>query len=193
MLNNYLENIDPCIIEINIKKFNKNIIKLNLLCTKKNNVYKLILYMIDIYLILDNTQYLQYIKNDTHFFKHELFVDLCDNLYIIYKHKNISLFKELINKINNLEVIEENEYDDIPDEFLDPLCNTLIIIPVLLPSSGQCVDLDVIKKHLLYHNFDPFNREELTLEILEEYNNREDIKKKMNILKCKIDEWKKTK
>lgn len=193
MLNNYIENIESCIIEISIKKFNKNIIKLNQLCTEKNNVYKLILYIIDIYLILDNTQYLQYIKNDTYFFKHELFIDLCDNLYIIYKHKNISLFKDLINKINDLEVIEENEYEDIPDEFLDPLCNTLMITPVLLPSSGQYVDLDVIKKHLLYHNFDPFNREELTLEILEEYNNRKEIKKKISIFTSKIDEWKKTK
>lgn len=193
MLNNYLENIDPCIIEISIKKFNKNIIKLNQLCTKKNNVYKLILYMIDIYLILDNTQYLQYIKNDTHFFNYEAFISLTNNLYDIYKHKNISLFKNLLDKVNNLEVVEENEYDDIPDEFLDPLCNILIVTPVILPSSGQYVDLDVIKKHLLYHNFDPFNREKLTLEILEEYNNQDYIKKKLSTFLSKIEEWKITK
>ena len=80
---------------------------------------------------------------------------------------------------------------NIPDEFLDPLCNILINTPVELPSSKQYVDLDIIKKHLLYHNFDPFNREELTLKLLEDYNNKSEIKAKMTSLLSKIQEWKK--
>ena len=53
------------------------------------------------------------------------------------------------------------------------------------------MDFDVIKKHLLYHNFDPFNRDELTLEKLEEYNNNDEIKEKNELLKKKIEDWKK--
>ena len=53
------------------------------------------------------------------------------------------------------------------------------------------MDYDVIKKHLLYHNFDPFNREELTLEKLNEYNNMDEIIEKNKLFKIRIDEWKK--
>ena len=44
----------------------------------------------------------------------------------IYKHKNILLFYEFINDVNELTVTSEEEYDNIPEEFLDPLYNTLI-------------------------------------------------------------------
>ena len=148
--------------------------------------------MIDIYLLLDNHTVLQYIKNDIYNFDYNNFISICNNLYTIHKHKNISLFKELVEKVNNLEIVEDKEYDNIPDEFLDPLCNILINIPVELPSSKQCVDLDIIKKHLLYHSFDPFNREELTLEKLENYNKQPEVEKKMSILLSKIKKWKET-
>ena len=111
----------------------------------------------------------------------------------IFKHKNILLFYELINEISELEETKEIDYGEIPEEFLDPLYNTLIENPILLPSSDIYMDFDVIKKHLLYHNFDPFNRDELTLEKLEEYNNNDEIKEKNELLKKKIEDWKKTK
>ena len=97
----------------------------------------------------------------------------------------------MLSTINNCEITISEELENIPEDFLDPLYNTLITIPVILPSSGHCVDYDIIKKHLLYHNFDPFNREELTLEILDKYNNQEEIQKKNNDFKFKIEEWKK--
>ena len=108
----------------------------------------------------------------------------------IYKHKNISLFEIFIEDVENLVISEEIEYTDIPEDYLDPLYNTLIEKPVLLPSSQKYVDYEVIKKHLLYHNFDPFNRDKLTLEILEEYNNKSEIKRKNNLFQKEIDDWK---
>ena len=190
LLNEQLENIDINIIEISLHKLNKNIQELNKLCKTKNNIYKIMLYIIDIYLILDDDKYIQLIKNDILFFNYTNFISLTDNLYNIYKHKNITEFKNMLDCINSCDIIVNEELENIPDEFLDPLYNTLIENPIILPSSGNCMDYDVIKKHLLYHNFDPFNRVELTLEKLVEYNNNDEIKEKNELFKKKIDEWK---
>ena len=190
ILRKHKSNIDKDIISISLHKLNKNIIKMNELCKDKNNVYKIILYIIDIYILLEEEDY-QIMKNDTRSFDYEVFMNIYDNLVNIHKHKNVLLFYEFITDVNELTVTSEEEYDNIPDEFLDPLYNTLIEEPVLLPSSGNCVDFNVIKKHLLYHNFDPFNRDELTLDKLEEYNNNADIKKQNELFKKKIDDWKK--
>ena len=191
LLNEQLENINTDIVEISIHKLNKNLKELNKLCKTKNNIYKIMLYMIDIYLLLDNTDYIQVIKNDSLFFNYDIFIDITNNLYNIHRHTNITNFKEMLNTINNCEITINEELENIPEEFLDPLYNTLITIPIILPSSGHYVDYDIIKKHLLYHNFDPFNREELTLEILDKYNNQEEVKKKNDDFKFKIEEWKK--
>ena len=190
LLKKHQDKIDEDVITISIHKLNKNIIKLNEICKDKDNVYKIILYIIDIYLLLDN-KYLQIIRNDIRSFNNDIFKNIYNNMINIYKHKNILLFYELINEISELEETKEIDYGEIPEEFLDPLYNTLIENPILLPSSDIYMDFDVIKKHLLYHNFDPFNRDELTLEKLEEYNNNDEIKEKNELLKKKIEDWKK--
>ena len=66
----------------------------------KNNVYKIILYIIDIYLLLDN-KYLQIIRNDIRSFNSDIFKNIYNNMINIYKHKNILLFYELIMKYLN--------------------------------------------------------------------------------------------
>jgi len=189
MLKKHQDKIDEDVITICIHKLNKNIIKLNELCKEKNNVYKIILYIIDIYLLLDN-KYLQIIRNDIRSFNSDIFKNIYNNMINIYKHKNILLFYELITEISELNESNEIEYKNIPEDLLDPLYNTLIENPIILPSSGIYMDYDVIKKHLLYHNFDPFNRDELTLEKLEEYNNSDEIREQNELFKKKIEEWK---
>ena len=129
-------------------------------------------------------------KNDVRSFDYDTFLNMYRNLVNIYEHKNVLLFYEFINEINELSITNEEDYENIPDDLLDPLYNTLIETPVILPSSGNCMDYNVIKKHLLYHNFDPFNRDELTLEKLDEYNNTDEIRCKNELFKKKIDEWK---
>ena len=42
------------------------------------------------------------------------------------------------------------------------------------------MDEEIIKKHLLYHNFDPFNRDKLNINI-KEYNNKDEVKKNRTI------------
>lgn len=59
----------------------------------------------------------------------------------------------------------EDEYADAPDEFRDPLMDTLMSDPVLLPS-GTFMDRSIITRHLLNSSTDPFNRQHLTEDLL---------------------------
>lgn len=59
---------------------------------------------------------------------------------------------------------EEETYADAPDEFLDPIMSTLMLDPVILPSSNVTVDRSTIARHLLSDQTDPFNRSPLTMD-----------------------------
>lgn len=45
-------------------------------------------------------------------------------------------------------------YEDAPDDYLDPITSTLMVDPVMLPSSRQIIDRATIARHLL--RFDSF-------------------------------------
>lgn len=55
---------------------------------------------------------------------------------------------------------------EVPSEFLDPILNTLMTDPVILPASGITMDRAVICRHLLSTQTDPFCREPLTPDML---------------------------
>ena len=57
-------------------------------------------------------------------------------------------------------------YDDAPEEFFDPITTILMEDPVLLPSSKTILDRSTIFTHLLSDPTDPFNRSNLTKEML---------------------------
>lgn len=65
-------------------------------------------------------------------------------------------------------------------KLIDPLMDTLMDDPVVLPSSGKIMDRSVIMRHLLNSNTDPFNRQPLS----------EDMLKDAAELKQRIQEWK---
>ena len=194
IIKNFLTKINSDIIKININKIYSIFIKLGNLKSKHKFIYDLLLYIIDFYLLLDNTDYLNYIKfNDTIKFDINIYTNIINKLNKINNHNSIEKFTKMIDNINSIE--NNNIYDidtaiDIPDDFLDPLCNSLIEIPIILPSSKVIMDYNIIKKHLLYHNFDPFNRTELTIELLDEFNNKDENIKKNSLLKQKISDWK---
>lgn len=71
------------------------------------------------------------------------------------------------------------DYADAPDEFRDPLMDTLMEEPVVLPS-GHTVDKATIVRHLLNSSTDPFNRQPLT----------EDMLRPDEELRQRISEWK---
>ncbi|KAF7314288.1 U-box domain-containing protein [Mycena kentingensis (nom. inval.)] len=58
----------------------------------------------------------------------------------------------------------EEDFDDIPEEFQDPLMYHLMRDPVLLPTSKTIVDRATIKSHLLSDSKDPFNRQPLSID-----------------------------
>lgn len=82
------------------------------------------------------------------------------------------------------EFAERQEKDDavlgeIPEEFLDPIMSTLMVDPVILPSSGISIDRATISRHLLSDQTDPFNRTPLSMEMVQPDDK----------LKTKIESW----
>lgn len=80
----------------------------------------------------------------------------------------IEQFSTLAEKANQIKINNQKSEDwlaDAPDEFKDPLMDTLMTDPVLLPS-GQIMDRPVIMRHLLNSSTDPFNRQPLTEDML---------------------------
>ena len=94
----------------------------------------------------------------------------------------LAQFRALAVKAQNIVVQNLNrdtDYNDAPDEFRDPLMDTLMDDPVILPS-GTVMDRSIIMRHLLNSNTDPFNRQHLSEDMLIE--NKE--------LKLRIQDWK---
>ena len=65
--------------------------------------------------------------------------------------------------------VQHNEalFVDAPDEFMDPLMCTFMTDPVLLPTSNTIIDRATITQHLLNDPHDPFNRKDLTVDMIE--------------------------
>lgn len=81
----------------------------------------------------------------------------------------IDQFKAFSEKANQILIDNQKSDDwmaDAPDEFKDPLMDTLMTDPVLLPS-GQVMDRSIIMRHLLNSSTDPFNRQPLTEDMLQ--------------------------
>ena len=91
-----------------------------------------------------------------------------------------------------LDIHDKELPDNLPDEFLDPLLFTPIKYPIILPESKIIMDKAVIEAHLVENNYDPFNRQPLTYELLTEYNCREEQKLLCLAFIQKRDEWIKT-
>lgn len=70
----------------------------------------------------------------------------------------------LVLEISMKNQMDEIPTEDIPDTFLDPIMSTLMVDPVLLPSSKIIVDRSTIARHLLSDQTDPFNRSPLSME-----------------------------
>lgn len=88
----------------------------------------------------------------------------------LLKGEKMDLFSSLPEKINlALKNVEDDEalLVDAPDDFLDPLMCTFMKDPVLLPTSGTIIDRATITQHLLNDPHDPFNRKELSSDMIQ--------------------------
>ena len=87
------------------------------------------------------------------------------------------LYYNLLLLENNIQKLQQQEQltKPIPDKFLDPLLNSIITNPVILPDSQLFIDKSTIIKHLDNNETDPFTRKKLTINELNEYNSLDEV------------------
>lgn len=127
--------------------------------------------IIDIYLHLSCDQFAGALAADERSFQKHLFEDAASRVVRlgIRSAVEVEKFRALIQIAAEIYVANqqnEDDYADAPDEFKDPLMDTLMIDPVLLPS-GTIMDRSIITRHLLNSSTDPFNRQPLTEDMLQ--------------------------
>ncbi|XP_058498860.1 ubiquitin conjugation factor E4 B isoform X4 [Solea solea] len=132
---------------------------------------KLLDQLTDIYLQLDCARFAKAIADDQRSYSRELFEEVISKMRKAGIKSSIAIekFKLLSDKVE--EIVARNsqsemDYSDAPDEFKDPLMDTLMTDPVILPS-GKVMDRSIILRHLLNSPTDPFNRQPLTESMLE--------------------------
>ncbi|XP_063799900.1 ubiquitin conjugation factor E4 B isoform X1 [Pseudophryne corroboree] len=132
---------------------------------------KLLDQLTDIYLHLDCARFAKAIADDQRSYSKDLFEEVISKMKKAGIKSTIAIekFKLLAEKVE--EIVARNaraeiDYSDAPDEFRDPLMDTLMSEPVRLPS-GTIMDRSIILRHLLNSSTDPFNRQTLTESMLE--------------------------
>ncbi|XP_063243821.1 ubiquitin conjugation factor E4 B [Bacillus rossius redtenbacheri] len=132
---------------------------------------RLLSQLADIYLHLDCDEFAAALAGDERSFKKELFDDAANRMEraMIKTNTEIDQFRSLAEKTNEIaiqNIKREVDYSDAPDEFRDPLMDTLMEDPVTLPS-GKVMDRPVIMRHLLNSSTDPFSRQPLSEDMLQ--------------------------
>lgn len=84
----------------------------------------------------------------------------------------LARLRAFVNRVGTaraaIEVQRESEdARDIPEDFVDPIMQTVMNDPVVLPGSGQVVDRETIRRHLLCDGTDPFSRSPLDESMLQ--------------------------
>lgn len=148
---------------------------------------RLLSQLVDIYLHLDCEEFAAAIAADERSFRKELFEDAAARMERsrIKTATEVEKFRALANKAYEISIANikrEVDYNDAPEEFKDPLMDTLMEDPVLLPS-GKVMDRYVIIRHLLNSSTDPFSRQPLS----------EDMLLPATDLKQRIEAWKREK
>ncbi|XP_034475164.1 ubiquitin conjugation factor E4 B isoform X2 [Drosophila innubila] len=145
----------------------------------------LLAQIFDIYLHLDCDRFAQALAADERSFDLQICNEAASRIKRLALRSGVEVerFKALTQRAHEIYVSNqqtEDECADAPDEFKDPLMDTLMSDPVVLPS-GTVMDRAIITRHLLNSCTDPFNRQHLTEDML--VTNME--------LKQRIDAWRK--
>ena len=137
---------------------------------------------------VDYEEFLEFVVSDARAYKYDNFTKA-----IKLKNENkVKVDMEISENFDNIvynklkkaeESVEQKKinYDDAPEEFLDPLTYGLMENPVILPSSHINIDRRTIEDYLLTNPSDPFNRNPLTKE---ELIPNDDLKKKIDEYKA---------
>jgi hypothetical protein len=94
-------------------------------------------------------------------------------------------------KLEIKEKVEQIHEDtiDYPSDFIDPMTCKPIKIPVMIPNTNEIFERTTIITQIYSQGTNPYTREPLTLEILEKYNQEEEVIKKINEFKYQKDKW----
>jgi ubiquitin conjugation factor E4 B len=125
----------------------------------------------DIYLNLECDLFARAVASDERSYRKEIFDECCRNLLKAGIRseetvKRLRAFSEKVYRFVVETMKEEVTFDEPPEEFKDPLMDTLMTDPVCLPS-GTVMDRPVIVRHLLSSQTDPFSRQPLTMDSLQ--------------------------
>uniref|UniRef100_A0A8D8PJ94 Ubiquitin conjugation factor E4 B n=1 Tax=Culex pipiens TaxID=7175 RepID=A0A8D8PJ94_CULPI len=139
--------------------------------------------LIDIYLHLSCDEFAAALAADERSFEKNLFEDAANRVERIgiRTPMEVEEFRKLIHQASEIFIQNQqnaDEFAEAPDDFKDPLMDTLMTDPVILPS-GTVMDRSIITRHLLNSSTDPFNRQPLT----------EDMLKPDTELKHRIEQW----
>ncbi len=84
--------------------------------------------------------------------------------------KECEQFEAVVGRLEQMEAQAQNANEmlgDVPEEYLDPLLQTVMTDPVILPHSKVRMERSVILRHLLNDSCDPFTRQPLTPDMLQ--------------------------
>lgn len=157
-LNNYLFVI---LNNNNIYKFNVDILFKNIITLKISNLYNQI-------------KLKKYVNINIEY----------DKLIDYYNKYNYIIDNNFIDVINNLKNKSDGDnilldkYDDTI--FVDKLFCNIINVPYMLPNNNDFYDRDLIRLVIRETNKNPLTREDITLEELDNYNNSDNIRIKLN-------------
>lgn len=141
-------------------------LKIDNLTEYKFNPKEILKYIITIFAAFRKyDDFLNYIVSDERSFDIDNF--LRANSLRSRIHVDYQIGENFSGLVRQLTIMKESkgekyvDFDDAPEEFLDPITADLMDDPVLLPSSGQIVDRVTIEQVLLNDPSDPFNRSPL--------------------------------
>ncbi|XP_043248079.1 ubiquitin conjugation factor E4 A isoform X1 [Colletes gigas] len=134
------------------------------------NPANLVLNICEIYINLSHSEsFTLAVSQDGRSYSPELF-KLADNVLVRIGGVGILGDLDQFAKKVTSAATNKREEDEIlvnaPEEFLDPIMSTLMMDPVILPSSKITIDRQTISRHLLSDQTDPFNRSPLTLDMV---------------------------
>lgn len=134
---------------------------------------KLVGQVVDVYLNLAafSDSFAEFIAHDERSYTPQMMNDVIrrlvsNNIVPVSQIERFHALAEKVETLYNNKAAQEMELEDAPEEFRDPVMDTLMEDPVKLPS-GHIMDRKHIMRHLLSSQTNPFNRAALSEEELE--------------------------
>ncbi|XP_075258173.1 ubiquitin conjugation factor E4 B-like [Convolutriloba macropyga] len=138
----------------------------------------------DLYLHLDSPELIEAIAADDRSYREEIFVNADETLCRVglKTPAEMERFRRIASEakqcyLNNIQM--EEDFEDAPEHYRDPITQALMTDPVQLPS-GKVMDRSVLTRILLDSAIDPFSRQPLSPDSIQECPQ----------LKAEIENWK---